>query len=157
MKYFTLQWWIDCQELDWPSEEVRMPPEQYERYYASVEDQLPREIADFELKYSLHDAVFLNMKIDIEQETVELNFLISIRTENNRRFEKQGTLLYAGVKHFGSSADIERALPGTGGHGDLGYDEIEVIATNLYEHRMLYSSGIEFAVRFSGFRYEIAA
>jgi hypothetical protein len=38
--------------------------------------------------------------------------------------------------------------------GDLGYDEIEVLGGGMFEHRLLFSSGIELAIEFAAFHLE---
>lgn len=51
-------------------------------------------------------------------------------------------------------SDSEKGLPGPYGFGDLGYDEIEVLAEDLFEHRILFSSGIEIGITFRRLEYE---
>jgi len=151
MKYFTLKWWTDCQQLNWQKEELRQPLEQYEKYFASVRKQLPPDLITLTDSGSLHDATFLSLGLDTDEREARLPLLISIREEKKPMTEKKGTLLYYGVTYFGSTENKEYSLAGLGGHGDLGYDEVEVINAGLFEHRMLFSSGIEFTVRFSDF------
>ena len=62
-----------------------------------------------------------------------------------------GSNPYAGV-FTRKSTNPKRGLAGPHGYGDLGYDEIEVLRDGLYEHRILFSSGIELQVRFTGFK-----
>ena len=39
----------------------------------------------------------------------------------------------------------------SGGYGTHGFDEVEVLEEGLFEHRMLFSSGIEVAIQFRDF------
>ncbi len=63
---------------------------------------------------------------------------------------------YGGVRSIQSTADPEKGLPGPHGYGDLGYDEIDLIQPGHYEHRMLFSTGIELLVQFSEFSFTYA-
>ena len=47
------------------------------------------------------------------------------------------------------TSDPSVGLGGPHGFGDLGYDEIDVGEDGPFEHRLLFSSGIELAVRFA--------
>ena len=167
MKYFTLEWWLASQDL---GEDVGRPIDQYKRYYASVKDQLPIRFVEFKELYSLHDATFLSLNLDLERQQAEFRFLVchlGYRGGGEFISEKEGTLVYSWVKHFRSSEDIKAPLDrpdldvgdmrslASRGHGALGYDEIEVISTGLFEHRMLFSSAIEFVVRFADFDFTI--
>ncbi|HWX42575.1 MAG TPA: hypothetical protein VN345_15600 [Blastocatellia bacterium] len=53
------------------------------------------------------------------------------------------------------SSDPDKGLVGPNGFGDLGYDEIEVLDGGMFEHRLLFSSGIELAIMFEEFRLEV--
>jgi hypothetical protein len=46
-------------------------------------------------------------------------------------------------------------LPGPGGYGDFGYDEIEVIGPAQFEHRILFSSGIRLVIRFAKLSFTV--
>lgn len=129
--------------------------EQYTKYFASVRKQLPADFITLTDNGSLHDATFLSLGLDTDEREARLSLLIPIREAKKPMTEKKGTLLYSGVTYFGSTEDTEHSLAGPGGHGDLGYDEIEVINADLFEHRMLFSSGIELAIRFSDFRFNM--
>jgi hypothetical protein len=154
MKYFTLAWWQGNQDLQPPFEDKMRPLNDYKQFYASVKDQLPPLFAEFQETHSLHDATFLGLNVDVEKQEARLALLLSIR-DTKRWEEKEGWLFYTGLHHFGSSQDAQHSLGGPSGHGDLGYDEAEVIGAGLFEHRMLFSSGVEFTVRFENFRYEV--
>jgi hypothetical protein len=58
---------------------------------------------------------------------------------------------YGGVTALESSADPAVGLAGPHGYGDLGYDEFDVVSEGHFEHRMLFSTGIELIVRFKTF------
>jgi hypothetical protein len=58
---------------------------------------------------------------------------------------------YSGVEHFESEADPKVGLRGPSGYGDLGYYEIDVLPEGRFEHRLLFSTGIELRVIFRGF------
>ncbi len=39
----------------------------------------------------------------------------------------------------------------SGGYGTHGFDEVEILKDGSFEHRMLFSSGIEIAIQFRDF------
>ena len=45
-----------------------------------------------------------------------------------------------------TGSDPEKGLPGPHGYGDLGYDEVDVLEPGLFEHRMLFSTGITLSI-----------
>jgi hypothetical protein len=60
-------------------------------------------------------------------------------------------LLYTGVDRFEGFAAPDVYLRGPGGFGDLGYCEVDVLESGSFEHRLLFSTGIELIVEFRGF------
>lgn len=62
-------------------------------------------------------------------------------------------LVYDGVCTIHSTGDRLRGLSGPHGYGDLGNDEIEVLQDGSFEHRFLFSTGIELVLRFQAFSY----
>lgn len=50
-----------------------------------------------------------------------------------------------------STANPSAGLAGPFGYGDLGYDEVAILASGAFEHRLLFSTGIELAVVFREF------
>lgn len=69
---------------------------------------------------------------------------------NGRRFY----LKYKGVSNFTTTSQPDKGLAGPYGYRDLGYDEIELISEALFEHRMIFSSGIELSVVFTEFELD---
>ena len=60
-------------------------------------------------------------------------------------------LSYTGVTNLTSVVDNDVNGLSESGYGDHGFDEIEIVDNKLYEHRMLFSSGIELHIRFKDF------
>jgi hypothetical protein len=63
-------------------------------------------------------------------------------------------LVYEGVSNLYSTATPQKALGGSASYGELGYDEIELLGEQLYEHRLLFSSGIEMQIQFKGIQWQ---
>ena len=61
-------------------------------------------------------------------------------------------LTYQQLQSFESTSDPNIGLGGPHGYGDLGYDEADISACGHLEHRMLFSSGIEFRILFACFK-----
>jgi len=62
-------------------------------------------------------------------------------------------LEYAGVVTVAVRRDASENLPGPAGLGHLGYDEFELLEPGTFEHRLLFSSGVETLIRFRAFRF----
>lgn len=125
---------------------------EYGQYLDSVFATLPAELQRFTSKVSLHDARMRHLHLAAGILKLKLDgsgYQAEPRSYFKRRFE----LTYEGVHSLTSTADPEAGLPGPHGYGDLGYDEIEVLANGGYEHRMLFSTGIELHVQFTEFSF----
>jgi hypothetical protein len=146
MKYFTIQWWsgdVDDQDI---------ALDDYRRYLDQIITDLPDSIRRLAKDVSLHDARLLRLHVSLPEKSlvIELDgvgYHEQSKSYSGRRFR----LMYCGVESVTSTADPATGLPGPHGYGDLGYDEIECIRPGIYEHRMLFSTGIELHVRFSNF------
>ncbi len=53
---------------------------------------------------------------------------------------------------FRSIANPNKGFAGSFGYGDWGYDEVDIMDDGTFIHRVLFSSGIEFEILFSGFK-----
>jgi hypothetical protein len=145
MRFFTMDWWHDVQ-----SGSAEDPSDAYERHLASLRP-FPNSVAQLQVLPSLHDAHVrrvdhLGTSVGITLETWDdKGELVPIR------------LSYSKVESFTVTADAERSLPGPAGFGDLGYDEIDSPRSGVFEHRFLFSSGMELSVRFSDFSFSLEA
>jgi hypothetical protein len=138
MKYFTMSWWNANQAEDDPS-----AVNDYARYLESILDSLPPDLYRLAVDVRLHDARL--RRLHLAGDTLELQ-IDGVRYQN---CGGEVRLTYRAIHSFTSTADPEIGLAGPPGYGHLGYHEIEVIEPGVYEHRILFSSGIELQVRFS--------
>ena len=143
MKYFTIKWWSG------DSSNPSKPGERYQAYLASVHERLPVSIAAFMRDCSLHNGQLKQLKLS----TAEMQLELQIDGFNNYAGDepRHYRIQYDGVMSVQSTGDPAVGLAGPHGYGDLGYDEFEVLADGLFEHRMLFSTGIELVVRFKSF------
>ncbi len=146
MKYFTVNDWSD-----WNENAVQVVA--YRSYIQSVRSRLPQ---DLQLltgaggDVSLNDGEVGLLRVSVEAKSVDLVIngkWINGIVVGSRVFH----LTYTGVVSVISQIDsAAKGLHGSG-YGDHGFDEIEVIGNSLYEHRLLFSSGIELQIRFRDF------
>jgi hypothetical protein len=141
MRFFTMAWWRDVQTSSGLN-----PSDAYERHLASLRP-LPPAVADLDRVPSLHDARV--RRVEHGGGSVEITL---------DRWGEQGGwiptwLSYHGVERMSLSTDPDGELPGPSGFGDLGYYEIDVAVPGLFEHRFLFSSGVEMSVRFRSFNF----
>jgi hypothetical protein len=140
VNFFTMAWWCGVQ-----TGEGGDPSSAYSAYLFTIHDRLPPDLLATQESVSLHDTRLRELEIQIAQG------LLSLRLESyvgDERF----TLDYSGVERFESSADPKVGLGGPAGYGDLGYCEVAILSSGAFEHRLLFSTGIELVIVFRGFR-----
>ena len=152
MKYFTLDSWIRDQELDSVDADSDHPRQRYKAYLENVRDRLPLDYVTMSESVCIHDATMPELKFDVSAGALTIRLNAGDVTMREGRMVE---LHYGRVAHFSTNSDPDKGLPGPHGFGDLGYDEIEVLDDGSYEHRLLFSSGIELIVRFGDFRLEV--
>ena len=147
MKYFTIQWWSGDVEDQMSAFRA------YDAYLADAKRELLPELSRLLEEICLHDSQLRRLHIVPEKKELFIDLDGCVRDEGRQSYHalKIG-LTYLGVESFESLADPGLGLAGPHGYGDLGYDEIEVLRPGLFQHRMLFSTGIEFSVTFTGFR-----
>ena len=142
MRYFTMAWWGG-----YPPGEVSDPSADYAAHFAAIRDRLPPDLLVTEEAVSLHDSRLRVLRLADGMLTLELD---------SHAGDERLTLTYTDVERFESSADPEFGLRGPAGYGDLGCCEVDALPSGAFEHRMLFSTGIELAVVLRGFRLERA-
>jgi hypothetical protein len=146
MKHFTIQWWSGDVEDQMPAFRA------YEAYFVEARKEFPPEIRRLLDEVSLHDSRMRRLHIAPEKKEVLIELDGCGPDEGQQsHHELKIRLAYLGLESFESLAEPEAGLAGSHGYGDLGYDEIELLRPGLFPHRMLFSTGIEFAVTFTGF------
>lgn len=152
MKYFTLDRWIQDQQLDTDNNDLDDSLQRYQVYLKDVIDRLPADFVLMSKTICIHDATLPELTVDIPNRRLTMKLDAGDFTMTEGRMIK---LHYLEVTDFSSTSDANKGLPGPHGFGELGNDEIELLEDGLYEHRLLFSSGIELAVRFRNFRLEV--
>jgi hypothetical protein len=146
MKFFTIEWWsgevVDDSHLF----------DDYRKHVEGIFGDLPPDHQRLDREVSLHDAHLLNLDIDLRSATLTLDLDGSgFDEESNSYFGRRFCLRYTEVESFKTTANPEKGLPGPHGFGDLGYYEIYMLEAGLFEHRMLFSTGIVITVLHRGF------
>jgi hypothetical protein len=129
------------------AEEAPDPSEEYGRYLTSIRDRLPADLLATQETVALHDCRLREARMEI----ADSSFILVLETFDG---DESLTLTYRGVTRLTTVADPAIGLGGPAGYGDLGYTEVEVLPAGTFEHRLLFSSGIELGVVFSDFRWE---
>lgn len=150
MKYFTLDDWIDDQDLTAVGPPAgQAAADEYNRYLDSITDRLPPDFRRLLAEFCIHDGRLRDMRVDVAAGTAVLRFDAGDVTMREGR---DISLQYSGVSVIQSIADPKRGLPGPHGYGDLGNDELEILENGDLEHRFLFSSGVQMRIRFASFR-----
>ena len=142
MRFFTLDWWCGLQGLDFYD-----PIPAFQKHLSSIRDRLPAGLLALQESISLHDARLRLIDYQCQTSVLTLQLDGDDGSGGLRRF----ALRYADVVSFRSLSDPNIGLPGPHGFGDIGYDEADISADGNFEHRLLYSSGIEMEIVFRGF------
>lgn len=145
MRFFTHEWWSGVQHGDSAS-----PCQAYSDYFDSVRSQLPSAALRLHESESLHDSNVLALHIELKSSEARIDLLGWDREGNERR---SYALAYSQVTSVTVSGAAEHPLAGPFGFGDLGYDEFHVLGPGAIEHRLLFSSGVEVAIVFSGLQF----
>lgn len=152
MKYFTVDQWIADQEPE-PSVDARESALiRYADYLRGARSALPIEFLPLTSEIVIHDARALSVTTRVQESTVEITLDPGPLTGRPWR---ELHLTYLAIRTMRLSSDPDKGLVGPNGFGDLGYDEIEVLDGGMFEHRLLFSSGIELAIMFEEFRLEV--
>jgi hypothetical protein len=122
----------------------------YWKYVDSVRGVLPSIVTTFIDRHTLHDAVVRRFEVSIARKSARLSADGFDRELNG---SVSYDLRYEGVDEVVVLNGDEDALGGPAGLGDLGYDEFEPIDGGLIEHRLLFSTGVEIAIRFRAFAF----
>ena len=151
MKYFTLPDWIESQALDGLPHDFSAV-DAYAAYLESIRESLPLQFRRMLDTICIHDAALRKMVVDLDPRRVCIELDAGDVT---MREPCRVRLCYEEVERIVSVADPAQGLGGPFGYGDLGNDEIEVLPDGRYEHRMLFSTGIELQIQFRDFRLEM--
>ncbi len=145
MKFFTMDWWRGFQDL----EEYDPRPE-FQVHLDTIRDRIPSDLLAIQETISLHDANLRALNLDVGAGTLE----IKLHGHGDGGCLRHFILRYGEVNSFRSTADPEIGLNGPHGYGDLGYDEVDITEHGKFEHRILFSTGIEFQIVFGSFKLE---
>ena len=141
MKYLTREWW----HRDGPADPDPVPL--YRGYYESVRHTLPPDLVAAHDVEPLHDATL--HVVELDGSTLRIG--LTVHTE----FESRPlTLVYSGVTTFRTFVAGSGSCGSPNAFGDLGYQEVEVVGSGQFEHRLLFASGIELHVRFKAFHLQ---
>ncbi len=141
MRHFTMAWWCGIQTGDGGD-----PAADYARHLEAIRCQLPPDLVAAHESLPLHDARLREMTVLKADGTARLVL-------DSHAGDERFTLTYSVVERVQSAADPQAGLGGPGGYGDLGYDELDILPTGAFEHRLLFSTGIELALVFRDFAF----
>src|SRR5262249_10903385 len=140
----TSEWWGSESE-----DHQRAVVQRYWTYLASVRDQLPAPLVELAETHTLHDSRVERIDCDFLKQTVDMRLH---GWDRGFQYRVRHFLHFSNVSMFEQvppqqeDVDLELEL------GDLGYWECEPFGSEV-EVRMLFASGTEFRIRFSGFEF----
>lgn len=143
VRFFTLEWWCGLQSGDLSNN----PADEYRSYLETIRDRLPPGLLALQESVSLHDGRLRELELSPSTGTLSL----IIDSDDGSGGLRRHVLRYRSVTSFRSFADPDVGLAGPHGYGDWGYDEAAVTEAGEIVHRILFSSGVEFEVKFGDF------
>lgn len=153
MKFYTFDWWCGLHNDDYYD-----PGQEFKKHLSSIRDRLPAGLLALQESISLHDARLRLIDYHCQAGGLTLHFdgadgcgVLRPDGDDGKGGLLRFTLRYLDVVSFKSLADPKVGLPGPHGFGDMGYDEADIDSDGNFEHRLLYSSGIEMQIVFRGF------
>ena len=142
MKFFTREWWAGgCKN-------AQAIFERYDAYFQSIRSLLPPAFVEFETSHTLHAAELKNARCNFMARSVALVFDgWDVRIQYPVRY----SLDFKGVSCFEQELPPEQSveLP----LGVIGYWECAQLHAET-ELRMLFASGAQFRIVFTGFAFE---
>lgn len=136
MKFFTTEWWQGgCEEAS----EIF---DRYQAHFLRIRDHLPPSLVDLEENHTLHDAQIQQIVNDFGASSVFMELKGWDQALEHRVKYK---LNFKGVSQFVQV--LPREDYSDSELGDLGYMEIELVASKI-EMRMLFASSAEFTIVF---------
>jgi hypothetical protein len=148
VKYFTREWWGGHDETA-----TRTVVDRYHTYYMSIRDKLPPDLVLLHSQHTLHDAKLVSIRCNFAEKTVEMllngwDLGFQIRVRYQLRFSG-----LVSIDQYLWEEQHEDEVRWDPWLGDLGYWEFELVPDGV-EMRMLFDSGAEVHVVFSGFSFE---
>jgi len=152
MKYFTLDDWINDQRLENFEKingEYIQTKYSYEKYVKTIKSRLPLDFIKLLEQVCIHDGDLRYLQYDKDSDILVLRILAGDITMSKSLIVE---LNYIDIICIMSIANQQKGLPGPFGYGDIGMDEIELLSDHTFEHRILFSSGIELRIQFENFK-----
>lgn len=145
MKFFTFEVWAGFDKSQWP----------FQEYFAQLDanrERLPSWFLD--PSFSLHDSHVRHLSIDVSERQMTLELSNSSRFTETDHMLGNTRLQFFDLQSFSTRSNPDRGFGGLLGFGDWGYEEIEPLDNGVLELRAIFSSGIEFEIRFKRFSAE---
>lgn len=150
MRFFSFEDWHGLQ-TDRNNARDLERAKAYQQYLTNLKPQLPANMLAFIETIDLKQANVTGIAVDstVPICTMDLHAYESCcEPEDSRKFV---TVCYTDLESFVVSTSKLNSLPGKGGLGDIGADEIASNNDGTFTHELLFSSGILITIRFRSF------
>jgi len=152
VKFFTLDLWLRAQDMGVASEgDWSHAAAAYQDHLRRIRPALAPGVLRFVRDACLHDCLLRELEFGGDRRAARLTLLGDDGVGGSRLH----VLEYVHVRAFSAVSNPDHSLAGSGGFGDLGYDEMDVAPNGACIHRMLFSSGIEILWEFEDLAYSV--
>ncbi len=154
MKFFSFEDWHELQ-TDWENARDLEQAKAYHRYLTNLKPELPSTLLAFMETVDLKQAYVTGIAVDSNAHTctIELRaYENCCKPEDSRKLV---SACYTDLESLVISTSKLDGLPGNGGLGDIGADEIAFDADGTFIHELLFSSGILISMRFRSFAWRV--
>ncbi len=143
--------------MDWWRGSVESNPmAAYQAHLAEIRDRLPEALLWLQEGFRLHDATVSRTWYDSTSNVLEIDLVGDNDTDDPHQCDRvrRYELRYSRIVSVQTTIDRGGPLPGPKGYGDLGYTEVDLTIEGHFEHRLLFSSGIEMQIVFGSFHLD---
>jgi len=149
MRFYSMRDWKADQDLDKNELPGLAKILAYDRHLIATLPRLPRSVRRLLGFATLHDGRLLELDYQSRLNRLRLRVCALDLATEGAAFHHL-SLVYRGVERLQSYKPAGEAFGGDG-YGDIGCDEWDVTHGGLFQHRILFSTGIELSVTFAGF------
>lgn len=167
LRYFKPEYLADMQSSESTEEADRLWEDSIAEYVDQLESLQPKLSArnySFFRYHSLHDGCVVEMRVidrNAAKMRAEGRYHINPMLRSPAVVEIEvlaGEFVYmltfSKVSRLIIKSPTEDTMPGWGGFGDWGYDELTEVGDRIFRYEVLFISGTTLLIEFAGFRYK---
>ncbi|MBZ0167315.1 MAG: hypothetical protein K8I00_10965 [Candidatus Omnitrophica bacterium] len=126
---------------------------EYDAYLNSIMDKIPMKLRNMIELTNRFDSTLLSFELIPNENKATLEIIAEKITSEEKYTDAHMQFQYFGLVQVRSFCKLNEGHPMPLGFGDLLWEEFELLPNESIEHRLLYSSGINYCIQFTDFDY----